>query len=275
VAAGDAAAEWLGRRVVVPRLLPCGDCARCRRGLPTRCTGRAPRAGLATHEIVPARFLCALDGSPPLWPADWAPDDLWRAAALADAASAPYAALSRAGLGPGEQLVVIGGGPRAILACAIARAKGAHPSAVAEATHAELLRAAGAESVHDSALAPSQITVAADVILETTGSAAGRHRALALLPPGGCAVFLDGPDGLAAAVPVPPPDWRRFAADECRLYGAEAAHPDLLPELCALFARGELPLASLVSAVEPSQLLSALARMREGQLTGLPIVRFR
>src|SRR5438105_3368925 len=43
VAAGDAAAEWVGRRVVVPRVLPCGDCERCRRGRAATCLARAPR----------------------------------------------------------------------------------------------------------------------------------------------------------------------------------------------------------------------------------------
>src|SRR5260370_39809553 len=55
VAAGEAAAEWLGRRVVVPRLLPCGECERCRRGPVSSCTARAPRLGAATHGTVPAR----------------------------------------------------------------------------------------------------------------------------------------------------------------------------------------------------------------------------
>ena len=32
VATGAAATEWLGRRVLAPRLLTCGECARCRRG---------------------------------------------------------------------------------------------------------------------------------------------------------------------------------------------------------------------------------------------------
>ncbi len=74
---------------------------------------------------------------------------------------------------------------------------------------------------------------------------------------------------------MPPPDWPRFVAQESRLLGAEAAHPDLLPEVCALFARGELPVASLVTAIEPGGVDAALAALRAGTLHLLPVVRFR
>src|SRR5690348_4964777 len=86
VAAGAAAVEWLGRRVVAPRVLPCGECARCRRGRTASCPARAVRDGLATHETLPARFLCSVE--PPLFPEGCALPQL---AALADAVSAPYA----------------------------------------------------------------------------------------------------------------------------------------------------------------------------------------
>jgi len=244
VQAGDAAREWLGRRVVVPRLLPCGDCDRCRRGRVASCPSRAKRQWVP-EETLPARFLCALD--------DFAPDaELWRAAALADAAAAPFAALARAGLAPGDGVVVIGDGPRAVLASAIVRAKGARPIGI------------------DTSLAPEETD--ADIVLETTGSAAGRHRALALLAPGATAVFLDGP---GAELPVPPPDWTRFCAGERRLLGAEAAHPDLMPEVCALFARGELPLDDLLLPISPDEIDATQAARREGRLKKLPIVRFR
>jgi threonine dehydrogenase-like Zn-dependent dehydrogenase len=245
IAAGDAAREWIGRRVVVPRCLPCGDCDRCRRGHTASCSARRPRRGLAAEETVPARFLCSLEGLIPEGA------ELWQAAALPDAAATPFAALMRAGIAPGDRVAILGRGARAALAAAIVRAKGAQPVEI------------------DSLAAPEE--TAAEVVLETTGSSAGRHRALAMLAPGATAVFLDGP---VDAVQVPQPDWPRFVAAEGKLLGAEAAHPDLLPEVCALFARGELPIASLVTAIEPSQIDATLALRRAGKLPQLPIVRF-
>jgi threonine dehydrogenase-like Zn-dependent dehydrogenase len=253
VRAGDAAAEWLGKRVVVPRLLCCGDCDACRRGRQASCPARVKRGGVAPEQTLPARFLLSLDGPPSLWPAS---EELWRLAALADAAAAPFAALSRAGMGPGDVVAVIGQGARAAFAAAIARAKGAQPVTV------------------DSTLAPLDAAAqlpAPEIVLETSGSAAGRHRALTMLPPGATAVFLDGP---ADSLKVPLPDWQRFSDGECRLLGAEAAHPDLLPEVCALAARGELPLAEWTIAIDPSQIDATQKARREGRLRQLPIVRF-
>src|SRR6476660_8664283 len=78
-AAGEAAQDWIGRRVVVPRVLPCGDCDHCRRGRAATCPTRAARDGLATHETVPARYLCSVE--PPLWPKALDDADLWQLAA--------------------------------------------------------------------------------------------------------------------------------------------------------------------------------------------------
>ncbi|HMQ73434.1 MAG TPA: alcohol dehydrogenase catalytic domain-containing protein, partial [Rubrivivax sp.] len=37
VAAGAGAESWIGRAVIVPAVLPCGECDLCRRGLATIC----------------------------------------------------------------------------------------------------------------------------------------------------------------------------------------------------------------------------------------------
>src|ERR1700746_1925160 len=37
VAAGDKAANWLGRAVIVPAVIPCGVCPACRANQPTIC----------------------------------------------------------------------------------------------------------------------------------------------------------------------------------------------------------------------------------------------
>jgi threonine dehydrogenase-like Zn-dependent dehydrogenase len=275
VEAGEAAREWLDRRVVVPRALPCGDCDRCRRGRAAACAARAPRREMGTHETVPARFLCSVE--PPLWPSA---EPLWRLAALADAAAAPFGALVRAGLAPGELVAVIGGGVRGAFAVAIARAKGAHAVLIdadpeRRARAISLGAAAAVDALEPSATAGELARVAAElgapleIVLETTASTAGRHRALAMLPPGATAVFLDG---AVDATVTPPPDWPRFAVEESRILGASACHPDLYPELCALVVRGELPLAPLCHAIAPAAVDAALADRRAGRLRALPIV---
>lgn len=260
VATGDAATDWLGRRVVVPRVLPCGDCDRCRRGRSATCVARAPRAGLASHETVPAKYLCSVE--PPLWPEAIAgpeSDGLWRLAALADAAAAPFGALMRAGIGPGELLVVVGGGVRGAFAIAIARAKGAQAVLVdASSARRERALSLGARFTVDGALpAPALrdelarqasafgLPLSGTKLLETSASPAGRAAALALLTDGGTLVLLDGGSDEAA----PPLAWESLARDEAQVIGASACHPDLLPELCALVVRGDLPLVALTTRV--------------------------
>ena len=60
VAAGPGAAEWLGRAVIVPAVLPCGECDLCKRGLATICRaqkmpGNDIQGGFASHIVVPGR----------------------------------------------------------------------------------------------------------------------------------------------------------------------------------------------------------------------------
>jgi len=40
VAAGEGAQAWLDRAVIVPAVLPCGECDLCKRGLATICRGQ-------------------------------------------------------------------------------------------------------------------------------------------------------------------------------------------------------------------------------------------
>jgi D-arabinose 1-dehydrogenase-like Zn-dependent alcohol dehydrogenase len=215
VDAGEAAREWLGRRVVVPRLLPCGDCEHCRRGRVASCAARVTREKLERTQAVPARWLTSVE--PPLWP-DGA--ELWQLAALADAALAPYTALSRAGVGPSDRVVVEGTGARARFAAAIVAAKGA--------------KLVGGDATPDGA-----------VVL-----AAGPRdwpRALARVAPGVTLALLDG---APASAPV---DVARLVAAEAHLLGVVGGHPDLLPELVALVVRGQLPLAANVRRVAAAE----------------------
>src|ERR1019366_2818356 len=60
VAAGAGAEAWLGQAVIVPAVLPCGECDACRRGRPNICRqqkmpGNDIQGGFASHIVVPAR----------------------------------------------------------------------------------------------------------------------------------------------------------------------------------------------------------------------------
>src|SRR5512141_2029902 len=58
----------LGRAVVVPAVLPCGECDLCRAGRRAICRqqvmpGNDRHGGYASHVVVPARYLCPVPDS--------------------------------------------------------------------------------------------------------------------------------------------------------------------------------------------------------------------
>ncbi len=130
-AAGAGAQAWLGRAVIVPAVLPCGECDLCRRGLSTICRaqkmpGNDIQGGFGSHIVVPARGLCPVDE-----------DRLTRVgltlpqvSIVADALTTPYQAVRRAGVTPGDLAVVIGVGGVGGYCVQVARAFGAEVVAI-------------------------------------------------------------------------------------------------------------------------------------------------
>ena len=126
VAAGPGAESWLAKSVLVPAVLPCGECDPCRRGRGTICRrqkmpGNDIHGGFATHVEVPARGLCAVDESR-LAAVGLSLADV---CVVADAVTTPYQAVKRAALWPGSLAIVVGVGGVGSYAAQIARAFGA------------------------------------------------------------------------------------------------------------------------------------------------------
>ncbi len=125
-AAGAGAESWVGKSVIVPAVLPCGECELCRRGRGTICRrqkmpGNDIQGGFATHIVVPARGLCAVDEAR----LNAAGLGLADVSVVADALTTPYQAVKRAGIGPGSLAVVVGAGGIGGYAVQIAKAFGA------------------------------------------------------------------------------------------------------------------------------------------------------
>ena len=111
VAAGEGAEGWLQRAVIIPAVIPCGTCDVCRRGKGTICAtqvmpGNDIDGGFASHIVVPATGLCAVDEKR----LEAAGLKLADVAVVADAVTTPYQAVTQAGVGPGSLCVVIGVG---------------------------------------------------------------------------------------------------------------------------------------------------------------------
>jgi 6-hydroxycyclohex-1-ene-1-carbonyl-CoA dehydrogenase len=126
VAAGTGAEHWAGKSVIVPAVLPCGECDLCKRGLGTICRkqkmpGNDIEGGFASHIVVPARGLCAVDEGR----LARAGLTLAEVSIVADALTTPYQAVRRAGVTPGSLAIVVGAGGVGGYCVQVARAFGA------------------------------------------------------------------------------------------------------------------------------------------------------
>lgn len=126
VEAGDGAQGWLGKSVIIPAVLPCGECDLCKRGLTTICRaqkmpGNDIQGGFASHIVVPGRGLCEVD----LARLANAGLELAQVSIVADALTTPYQAVRRAGVVPGSLAIVIGAGGVGGYCVQVARAFGA------------------------------------------------------------------------------------------------------------------------------------------------------
>ncbi|MBF0372617.1 MAG: 6-hydroxycyclohex-1-ene-1-carbonyl-CoA dehydrogenase [Alphaproteobacteria bacterium] len=109
--AGPGAESWMGRAVVVPAVIPCGECDLCKRGKGTICARQAMpgndiQGGFASHITVSATGLCPVDEAR-LAKAGLGLADL---SVVADAVTTPYQAVVQAEVRPGTLCVVIGVG---------------------------------------------------------------------------------------------------------------------------------------------------------------------
>jgi 6-hydroxycyclohex-1-ene-1-carbonyl-CoA dehydrogenase len=123
-AVGENAADWLGRSVIVPAVIPCGVCPACQAGRATICRqqfmpGNDGNGGFATHVLVPSRGLCAV---PERLPSGVTLEML---SVVGGAVTTPYEAIRRAELGVEGVAVIVGAGGVGGFGVQIAAALGA------------------------------------------------------------------------------------------------------------------------------------------------------
>jgi 6-hydroxycyclohex-1-ene-1-carbonyl-CoA dehydrogenase len=194
VEAGIATQSWSGKSVIVPAVLPCGECVLCRSGRDNICQkqkmpGNDFHGGFASHISVPAKFLCAL-------PDSLSGYRLSELSVIADAVTTPYQSKVRSGLRAGDLAIVIGVGGVGIYMVQHTKVTGAKVVAIdIDDAKLEAAKAQGADYVLNSrALSEKDIKeqikkwVKQDSlpayqwkIFETSGSIAGQTAAFSLL----------------------------------------------------------------------------------------------
>ena len=268
-------ATLLDRAVIVPAVLPCGECDLCRAGRRAICRkqvmpGNDRHGGYATHVVVPARYLCPV------------PDqllrshELWELAVVSDAVSTPFQAVKRSGLSEGDFAVFVGAGGIGMHGVQIAAAAGATVVAVdVNATKLQQASIAGAKGVVDaSGMTTKDVRKAIrDLagslgapphcwkIFETSGTRPGQETAYALV-------------GYGAVLSVV-----GFTADRVEIclshlmaYDAEArgnwgSDPLIYPELLEWIASGRIQVKPYVERHSLTQINEILDAADHGQLT--------
>ncbi len=247
-------AALCGRPVVVPAVLPCGECELCRRGERRICRrqimpGNDRHGGYASHVTVPARYLC------PVGDDVLARAELWQLAVVSDAVTTPFQAVRRAGLERGDLAVFIGAGGIGVHGVQIAAATGATVIALdVRPEKLETARKAGAAAVIDvSGLSVKEVRakVKAEAkalgapgslwkIFETSGTAPGQEAAFALLCHGATLAVVGF---TMARIEV---RLSNLMAFDARAFGNWGCDPELYPEVLDWVAAGRIELAPYV-----------------------------
>jgi 6-hydroxycyclohex-1-ene-1-carbonyl-CoA dehydrogenase len=116
--------EWIGKKVIIPAVLPCGECELCKRGRGNICQkqlmpGNDFHGGFASHIIAPYKNFCVV------------PDialnkySLQQLAVIADAVTTPYQVLQKAEIKHGDFVICIGVGGVGIYGALLAKIMGA------------------------------------------------------------------------------------------------------------------------------------------------------
>ncbi len=122
VIAGDE--QWIGKKVIIPAVLPCGDCELCKKNRSNICRnqlmpGNDFHGGFASHILVPSKFLCIVpDAVLPKYA-------LEHLAVIADAISTPFQVIKKSELESGDLAIVIGVGGVGVYAALLAKISGA------------------------------------------------------------------------------------------------------------------------------------------------------
>ena len=122
-------AKWLGKNVIVPAVLPCGNCELCNKGRSNMCQnqlmpGNDFHGGFATHIKVPYKHLCIVPDSV------LTKYKLEELSVIADAISTPYQVVKKSELEKGDLAIIIGVGGVGVYGALIAKIMGAKVIAI-------------------------------------------------------------------------------------------------------------------------------------------------
>ncbi|TPW17620.1 MAG: 6-hydroxycyclohex-1-ene-1-carboxyl-CoA dehydrogenase [bacterium] len=280
VAEGAGVRGMAGKAVVVPAVIPCGECSLCRKGRGDICArqvfpGNDVHGGFATHLTVPAAGLCLVPDQ------GLGREDLARLSVVADAVSTGYAAVVRSSVGDGGFAVVIGVGGVGAFVTQIAAARGARVLAVdVDDARLKRMRDFGAtwtinsrelgardlkRKVRDLALGEGLPQVEW-TIFETSGTGPGQEAAFGLLTHGASLMVVGYHPG---DVSVRLSNLMAFAAVARGVWGCSPAE---FPAVLDIVLSGRVALAPFVEFHPMSQIQDVFGKLHRRELDRRPIL---
>jgi 6-hydroxycyclohex-1-ene-1-carbonyl-CoA dehydrogenase len=271
----DSALE--GKAVLVPAVLPCGECAVCKAGHRRICRrqvmpGNDRDGGFASHVVVPARWLCPVPDSLLSGPNA---HELWELSIISDAVTTPFQAVRRSGLAEGDLAVCIGVGGIGIHGVQIAAAAGAKVIALdVDPDKLDVAAAHGAGAVLDvkgvdfKTLRKRVQEEAKNLgappvcwrIFETSGTKPGQETAFGLLGPGATlAVVGFTMEKLEVRL-------SNLMAFDASAFGIWGCDPVLYPEVLDWIARGGVQVKPFVEKHALSEINDVVDAAHHGKL---------
>lgn len=279
--AGSAARSWIGRAVVVPAVMPCGDCDLCKVGRGAICAkqifpGNDEHGGFASHVQVPARGLCPVD----LDALAQTALELSDLSVIADAVTTPYQAIINADLKADELAVFVGIGGVGAFGVQIAAALGATVAALdVDTMRTERAKELGAAWAEPITQAPHLIKKALRKwakseglpltgwkIFETSGHPQGQTLAFSLLCHG-AHLGIVGYTPHKVEVRL-----SNLMAFDATARGTWGCLPKYYPAVVDLVTSGKVRVDSLTQRYPMSQINEIFEDLHAGKLTRRPVL---
>lgn len=274
VAAGEDMTHLEGKEVLIPAVMPCGECVLCQMGQRRICRaqimpGNDIDGGFASHVKVPGRYLAPVDLS-------GTDLELWEISVVADAVTTPYQAAERSEIREGDTVIVIGVGGIGTYGVQVAAARGAKVVALdVDQSKLDRMKEFGAAAVVNvSDKDPRQVKgeVKAAVkelggppvcwkILEMSGTGAGQETAFNLLNFGGSLAVVGF---TMEKVKVRMSNVMAFDATLVGNWGCDAA---LYPEIVESVIKGQIKVKPFVRQFPLDEINDVIAQSRAHKLT--------
>jgi 6-hydroxycyclohex-1-ene-1-carbonyl-CoA dehydrogenase len=278
VVGGDAA--WMGKKVIIPAVLPCGECELCKSGRSNICRnqlmpGNDFDGGFASHIKVPSKFLC------PVPEKALERYSLEQLAVIADAISTPYQVIKKSEIQPGDFAIVIGVGGVGIYGAQIAKIAGAKVLAIdVNDEKLEIAKANGVDATQNSrdldlkTIKQRVKEIAQELhapkygwkIFEISGTKPGQDLAFNLI------TYASTLSIVGFTMDKVEVRLSNLMAFDAKLIGTWGCKPELYPEVVDLVASGKLRIGDFVETFPMSDINNVFKNSLEHKYTKRPVL---